>query len=85
MRYGLLEDEIDDLYVRSVGRLPKNKPKIFYRIFYCQAKSWFKPRRVVAKIEWSEEIISKLGFLVTNLTWSVKKIVKFYNMRGTAE
>ena len=43
-------------------------------------------RRVVAKIEWhAGELFPRVGFIVTNLTWRSKSVVKFYNGRGTAE
>ena len=36
-----------------------------------QAGSWTKSRRVVAKIEWHrEELFPRVGFIVTNLSWS---------------
>jgi hypothetical protein len=76
---------VEDLLTRPVGR-PSHKPKIFYRSFSYQAASWTKPRRVVAKIEWRYgELFPKVGFLITNLAWQSKRIVKFYNKRGTAE
>jgi len=41
---------------------------------------------VVAKIEWhQDELFPRVGFIITNLTWSAKRIVKFYNQRGTCE
>jgi hypothetical protein len=43
-------------------------------------------RRVVAKIEWhTGELFPRVGFVVTNLRRSPKRVVKFYNGRGTAE
>ena len=51
-----------------------------------QAKSWDKARRVIAKIEHHpDELFPRVGFIITSLTWSDKKIVKFYNKRGTCE
>ena len=45
-----------------------------------------RPRRVVAKIEWHwDELFPRVGFIVTNMTGSARKVVKFYNRRGTAE
>ncbi len=42
--------------------------------------------RVVAKIEWhAGELFPRVGFIVTNLSWRSKNVVKFYNGRGTAE
>jgi hypothetical protein len=49
-------------------------------------KSWECARRVVAKVEWhAGELFPRVGFLVTNLRWRSKKVVRFYNRRGTAE
>jgi hypothetical protein len=80
-----LEVAIDDLFDRPIGR-PSYKPKILYRSFYYQAQGWPKARRVVAKVEWhSGELFPKVGFLVTNLNWDSKNVIKFYNKRGTAE
>jgi len=68
-----------------VGR-PSQKPKVFYHSFQYQAKSWQRPRRVVAKVEWHRgELFPRVGFIVTNLTWRSKRGVRFYNGRGTAE
>ena len=43
------------------------------------------PRRVVAKVEWRQGELVHLGFIVTNLSYPPKGIVRFYNGRGTAE
>jgi hypothetical protein len=81
----VLEREIEHLLKRPVGR-PSRKPKVFYHSFQYQAKSWHQPRRVVAKIEWHRgELFPRVGFIVTNLTWRSKRVVRFYNGRGTAE
>jgi hypothetical protein len=81
----VLEREIEHLLTRPVGR-PSHKPKVFYHSFQYQAKSWHQSRRVVAKIEWHRgELFPRMGFIVTNLTWRSKNVVKFYNGRGTAE
>jgi hypothetical protein len=41
---------------------------------------------VVAKVEWHEgELFPRVGFIVTNMTGWSRKVVKFYNGRGTAE
>jgi hypothetical protein len=80
-----LEREVEHLLKRPVGR-PSRKPKVFYHGFQYQAKSWHQPRRVVAKIEWHQgELFPRVGFIVTNLTWRSKRVVRFYNGRGTAE
>jgi len=81
----VLEREIEHLLKRPVGR-PSYKPKVFYHSFQYQAKSWQRPRRVVAKVEWhAGELFPRVGFIVTNLTKPSKNVVKFYNGRGTAE
>ena len=80
-----LYEHIEHLLTRPVGRPPK-KPQVFYHDFEYQAGSWKKPRRVVAKVEWHRgELFPRVGFIVTNLTWSPKSVVRFYNKRGTAE
>ena len=41
---------------------------------------------MVAKVEWhAGELFPRVGFVVTNLRRSPKRVVKFYNGRGTAE
>ena len=81
----MLERHIAHLMKRPVGR-PSKKPKVFYHSFRYQAKSWAKDRRVVAKVEWhAGELFPRVGFVVTNLRRSPKRVVKFYNGRGTAE
>jgi hypothetical protein len=41
---------------------------------------------VVAKVEWHPgELYPRVGFIVTNLRRPAKKVVAFYNGRGTAE
>src|SRR4051794_6818611 len=80
----VLERQIAHLLKRPVGR-PSKKPKVFYHSFRDQAKSWDRSRRVVAKIEWhAGELFPRVGFVVTNLRRSPKRVVKFYNGRGTA-
>jgi len=81
----VLEREIEHLLTRPVGR-PSRQPKVFYHSFRYQAGSWDQPRRVVAKVEWHRgELFPRVGFIVTNLSWRSKNVVKFYNGRGTAE
>jgi transposase-like protein len=81
----VLERQIAHLMKRPVGR-PSKKPKVFYHSFRYQAKSWDRARRVVAKIEWhAGELFPRVGFVVTNLRRSPKRVIKFYNGRGTAE
>jgi hypothetical protein len=81
----VLERQIAHLLKRPVGR-PSKKPKVFYHSFRYQARSWGRARRVVAKVEWhAGELFPRVGFVVTNLRRSPKRVVKFYNGRGTAE
>ena len=45
-----------------------------------------QPRRVAVKIAWhAGELFLRVGFIVTNLKWRLKRVVRFYNKRGTAE
>ena len=40
----------------------------------------------MAKVEWHQgELFPRVGFIVTNLSRSDERVVKFYNGRGTAE
>jgi len=81
----VLHREIEPLLTRPVGR-PSNKPVVWCHDFRYQAGSWDKPRRVVAKIEWHKgELFARVGFIVTNLRRPSRRVVKFYNGRGTAE
>jgi hypothetical protein len=68
-----------------VGR-PSHKPKRFYASFRYRAGSCDQARRVVAKVEWhAGELFPRVGFIVTNLKGPTKRVVRFYNRRGTAE
>ncbi len=81
----VLMASISHLLTRPVGR-PSYKPKMLYESFSYQAQSWHRPRRVVAKVEWHwDELLPRVGFIVTNMTGWSRKVVKFYNGRGTAE
>uniref|UniRef100_A0A7C3SI59 Transposase DDE domain-containing protein n=1 Tax=Desulfobacca acetoxidans TaxID=60893 RepID=A0A7C3SI59_9BACT len=51
-----------------------------------QAKSWSRPRRVVARIEWHRgELFPRIGFVVTNSRLTAGKVVKVYNGRAEIE
>src|SRR4029077_664943 len=81
----VLERHIAHLLKRSVDR-PSKQPKAIYHSFQYQAKSWDRARRVVAKIEWhAGELFPRVGFVVTNLRRTPKRVIKFYNGTGTAE
>jgi len=80
-----LERDIAKLLTRPVGR-PSHKPLVRYKGFLCQAESWKKARRVVAKVGFhAGELFPRVGFLVTNLEADSRAVVRFYNKRGTAE
>jgi DDE family transposase len=81
----VLQEQIGHLLKRPVGR-PPQEVRRYYSSFSCQAGSWNKPRRAVAKVEWHPgELYPRVGFIVTNLTRPAERIVAFYNQRGTAE
>ena len=81
----ILQRRIGHLLTRPVGRPPK-KPVVWFTSFSYQAKGWTQARRVVAKVEWHHgELWPRVGFIVTNLTRPNRRVVKFYNGRGTAE
>jgi hypothetical protein len=77
--------DIEPMLTRPVGR-PSHVPMVWYAGFLYQAKSWNRARRVVAKVEWHcGELFPRVGFIVTNLERPAKRVVRFYNQRGTAE
>jgi hypothetical protein len=81
----VLQRRIAYLLKRRAGR-PSNTVERHYANFTYQAKSWSKPRRVVAKVEWHPgELFPRLGFVVTTLTVPNERVYEFYNRRGTAE
>lgn len=81
----ILQARITHLLRRPVGR-PAHDVQRFYKSFRYKAASWSRPRRVVAKVEWHlGELFPRVGFIITNLRYSSKNIVEFYNKRGTAE
>jgi hypothetical protein len=81
----VLQERIGHLLTRPVGR-PPNEVRRSYANFTCQAGSWSKPRRVIAKVEWHPgELYPRVGFIVTNMTRPPENVVAFYNKRGTCE
>jgi len=71
---------------RPVGRPPKSGVQVKLVDLLYQAKSWHKPRRVVAKIEWRRgELFPRIGFVVTNSRLPAGNVVKVYNGRGDVE
>ena len=80
-----LEREIEDILLRPAGR-PSHTPLVRYKSVRYQANSWTTPRRVVAKVEHHVgELFPRVGFIVTNLPFQNRAVVRFYNKRGTAE
>ncbi|MEL6311165.1 MAG: transposase, partial [Pseudomonadota bacterium] len=54
--------------------------------FRYRAKSWSKPRRVVAKVKfYPGELFARVGFVVTNRSLPNERVLAFYNGRGTTE
>ena len=81
----VLQREIAHLLVRPT-EWPSQKPIVSYHDFAYRAQSWNVSRSVVAKMEWHQgELFPGVGFIVTNLSYPPKGIVRFYNGRGTAE
>ncbi len=59
---------------------------MLYESFAYQAQTCDRSRRGVARVEWHEDERSPgVGFIVTNVTRGSRRVVKFYNERGTAE
>jgi hypothetical protein len=80
-----LHEQIGWLMKRRPGR-PPNHVVREYTSFHYRAKSWSKPRRVVAKVEFHPgELFPRVGFIVTNRSLPNERVLAFYNQRGTAE
>jgi hypothetical protein len=80
-----LYEQIGWLTKRRPGR-PPNHVVRQYTSFHYRAKSWSKPRRVVAKVEFHQgELFPTVGFIVTNRSLPNERVLAFYNGRGTAE
>jgi len=80
-----LYEQIGWLMKRRPGR-PPNHVVREHTSFHYRAKSWSKPRRVVAKVEFHPgELFPRVGFIVTNRSLPNERVLAFYNQRGTAE
>ena len=80
-----LAEGVSELLIKP-GEENKDRYITLYKDIVYQAKSWDKARRVIAKIEHHpDELFPRVGFIITNLKWKNKKVVKFYNKRGTCE
>ncbi|MFT8318038.1 MAG: IS1380 family transposase [Sporolactobacillus sp.] len=65
---------------------PVGSSAVFYTEFSYQAASWATSRRVVVKLERPEgELFFQPTFIVTNMSLPAKRVVKFYQNRGTME
>jgi len=81
----VLQREIAHLLVRPT-EWPSQKPIVSYHDIAYRAQSRNVSRSVVAKVEWHQgELFPRVGFIVTNLSYPPKGIVRFYNGRSTAE
>ena len=75
----VIQEQIQPLLERPT-EWPSREPIVSYHDFAYQAQSWHLPRRVVAKVEWHQgELFPRVGFIVTNLSYPPKGIVRFYN------
>ena len=73
----VLQDRIGYLLKRPVGR-PAHHVRRYHASFSYQARSWSKPRRVIAKVEWHpEELYPRVGFIVTNMSRPGERVVAF--------
>ena len=80
-----LSRRVERYIKRPVGR-PCRNPIVKFKGFQYKATSWKRKRRVVAKIEHHPgEFFPRIGYIVTSLNWTNKRVVKFYNKRGTCE
>jgi hypothetical protein len=80
-----LHEQIGWLTKRRPGRPPNHVVRL-YTSFHYRAKSWSKPRRIVAKVEFHPgELFPRVGFIVTNRNLPNERVLAFYNDRGTAE
>jgi len=80
-----LSEKVEKYASRPVGR-PGKKPLIKYKSFQYRAVSWEQERRIVVKIEHHQgEFFPRIGYIVTSLNRDNRRVVKFYNKRGTCE
>jgi hypothetical protein len=80
-----LHEQVTFLTRRPPGRPPKGVVRR-YTSFHYRARSWAKPRRIVAKVEFHPgQLFPTIGFIVTNRSLPNERVLAFYNDRGTAE
>jgi hypothetical protein len=80
----VLQAQIAPLLTRPVGR-PPHDVRRFYASFRYQAQSWTRPRREWRRWGGTPASCTRVGFIVTDLRLPARKVVAFYNGRGTAE
>jgi hypothetical protein len=74
---------VADLHVRLAGAGEQTDRRLCYRDPEPTATFW---ESALAKVEWhAGELFPRVGFVVTDLRRSPKRVIKFYNGRGTAE
>lgn len=81
-------NRLEELVTDLIKTIKEDNQRVatVYKGFSYQAASWDKARRIVAKVEqYPDELFPRVGFIVTSLKWQDKKVVKFYNKRGTCE
>jgi len=72
--------------IQKERNLPVGSATVIYTEFQYQAASWGTTRRVVVKLERPEgELFFQPTFIVTNMSLPAKRVVKFYQNRGTME
>ena len=80
----VLQDRIGYLLKRPVGR-PAHHVRRYHASFSYQARSWSKPRRVIAKVEWyPEELYLRVGFIVTNTSRPAERVLLSTTSAGRA-
>src|SRR5450759_585351 len=71
---------------RPVGRPPQSGIQVKIVDLHYPAKSWCRPRRVVAKIEFHRgELFPTIGFVIKNSRQLAGKVVKVYHDRAEIE
>src|ERR1700729_371816 len=81
----VLQERIGYLLARPVRR-PPNEVRRSYANFTHQARTWTRPRRVVAKVEGHPgELYPRLSFIVTNMARPPENVVAFDNKCGSCE
>src|SRR5262249_13868625 len=69
----VLQSRIGYLLTRPVGRPPHHVRPM--PISATQARTWTKPRRVIAKVEWHPgELYPRVGFIVTNMSRQPERV-----------